>query len=209
MGGTQPPFSTTGAAHPDLHLRLLLLRAGDVEVNPGPVGSGCTGTISVGSHPIICTQCQRLFHGYCNGLIRDQQRRPQGYVFGACGSTNGSTIQTSQITRSQPNNTFFCQTNIAVRNYPCSRLPQQISIPLQRRSTDHPTTETTTPAEPPRATTVRNFPECKICLPQVRLCSMPAAVPCEVCQGSATGSAEVEGCRCMDLPFLCICAQGH
>ena len=154
MGGAQPPFSTTGAAHPALHLRLLLLRAGDVEVNPGPVCSGCTGTIRVGSHPIICTQCQRLFHGYCNGLTRDQQKSPQGYVCGACGSTNGSTIQPSQTTRSQPNNTFFCQTNIAVSNQPCSRLPQQISIPLQRRSTDHPNTEPTTPAEPPRATTV-------------------------------------------------------
>ena len=73
MGGAQPPFSTAGAAHPALHLRLLLLRAGDVEVNPGPVCSGCTGTIRVGSHPIICTQCQRLFHGYCNGRTRDQQ----------------------------------------------------------------------------------------------------------------------------------------
>ena len=51
-----PLFSTTGAAHLALHLRLLLLRVGDVEVNPGPVCSGCTGTIRVGSHPIICTQ---------------------------------------------------------------------------------------------------------------------------------------------------------
>ena len=62
----------------------------------------------------------------------------------------------------------FFQTNIAVSNHPCSRLPQQILIPLQRRSTDHPNTEPTTPAEPPRATTVRKFPECKICLAQVR-----------------------------------------
>ena len=89
---------------PALLLRLLLLRAGDVEVNPGPVCSGCTGTIRVGSHPIICTKCQRLFHGYCNDLIRDQQKSPQGFV---CGSTNGSTIQPSQLTRSQPNDTFF------------------------------------------------------------------------------------------------------
>ena len=117
---------------------------------------------------LICTQCQRLLHGYCNGLTRDQQKSPQGYVCGACGSTNGSTIQPSQITRSQPNNTFFCQTNIAVSNYPCSRLPQQILIPLQRHSTDHPNTEPTTPAEPSRVTTVRKCPECKICLAQVR-----------------------------------------
>ena len=40
MGGAQPPFSTTGAAHPTLHLRLLLLRAGDIEVNPGPSAPG-------------------------------------------------------------------------------------------------------------------------------------------------------------------------
>ena len=74
MGGAQPPFSTTGAAHPAQQLRLLLLWAGDVEVIQGPVCSGCTGTIRVGSHPIICTQCHRFFHGYCNGLTRDQQR---------------------------------------------------------------------------------------------------------------------------------------
>ena len=168
MGGAQPHFSMTGAAHPALHLRLLLLRAGDVEVNPESVCSGCTGTIRVGSHPIICTQCQHLYHGHCNGLTRDQQKRPQGYVCGACGRTSGSTIQPSQITRSQPNNTFFCQTNIAVSNHPCSRLLQQILIPLQRRSTDHTNTEPATPAEPPRATTVRKCPECKRCLAQVR-----------------------------------------
>ena len=167
-GRRATPFSTTGAAHPALHLRLLLLRAGDVELNPEPVCSGCTGTICVGSHPIICTQCQRLSHGYCNGLTRDQQRSPQGYVCGACGSTNGSTIQPSQITRSQPNNTFFCQTNIAVSSHPCSHLPQQTSIPLQHCSTVHPKSEPNTPDEPPRATTVRKCPECKRCLAHVR-----------------------------------------
>ena len=135
MGDAQPPFLTIGAAHHALHLRLLLLRAGGVEVNPGPICSGCTGTTGVGSHPIICTQCQHLFHGYCNGLTQDQQKSPHGYVCGACGSMNGSTIQPSQIPRSQPIDTFFCQTNIAVSNHPCSRLPQQILIPLQRRST--------------------------------------------------------------------------
>ena len=167
-GRRTTPLFDDRSCPPALHLRLLLLRAGDVAVNQGPVFSGCTGTIRVGSHPIICTQCQRLFHGHCNGLTRDQQKSSQGYVCGACGSTSGSTIQPSQITRSQPNNTLFCQTNIAVSNHPCSRLPQQISIPLQRRSTDHPNTEPATPAEPPRATTVRKCPECKRCLAQVR-----------------------------------------
>ena len=124
---TPPPLSTTGAAHPAQHLRLLLLRVGDVEVKPGPVCSGCTVTIRVGSRPIICTQCQRIFHGYRNSLTRDQQKSHQRYV---CDSTNGSTIQPSQNTRSQPNNTFLCQTNIAVSNHPCYRLTQQISIPL-------------------------------------------------------------------------------
>ena len=160
-GRRTTPFSMTGAAHPALHLRLLLLSAGGVEVNPGPVCSGCTGNIRDGSHPIICTQCQRLFHGHCNGLTRDQQKSSQGYVCGACGSTSGSTIQPSQITRFQPNNTFFCQTNIEVSNHPCSRLPQQISTPLQRRSTDHPNTEPATPAEPLRATTVKKCPSAR------------------------------------------------
>ena len=94
MGGAQPPFSTNGVANPALHLRILLHWAGDVEVNRGPECSGCTGTISVESHPIICTQCQRLFHGYCYGLTRDQQKSPLVYACGVCGGTNGSTIQT-------------------------------------------------------------------------------------------------------------------
>ena len=106
-GRRTTPLFDDRSCPPALHLRLLLLRAGDVEVNPGPVCSWCTGIIRVGSHPIICTQCQRLFHGHCNGLTRDQQKSPLGYVCGACGSTSGSTIQPSQISRSQPNNIFF------------------------------------------------------------------------------------------------------
>ena len=43
MGGAQPHFLMNGAAHPALHLRLLLLRVGDVMVNPGPVCSGAPG----------------------------------------------------------------------------------------------------------------------------------------------------------------------
>ena len=137
-------------------------------MNQGPACSVCTSTIRVGSHTIIYTQLQRLFRWYCSGLTRDQQKRPQGYVCGACGSTNGNTIQPSQITRSQPNDTFICQTKIAESNHPCSRLPQEITKPLQRRSNDHQKTEATTPTEPPRATTVRKCPECKRCLAQVR-----------------------------------------
>ena len=38
---------------------------------------------------------------------------------------------------------------------------------------------------------------------------MPIVVSCEVCQGNPTGSAEIEGCRCMDLPSLCICATNQ
>ena len=53
-------------------------------------------------------------------------------------------------------------------SHPCSRLPQQISIPLQRRSTNQPNTKSTAPTEPPRASTVRKCPECKRCLAQVR-----------------------------------------
>ena len=167
MGGAQPPLFEDRSCPPPPCISSYLSLGRGRRGEPGAVCSGCTSTIRVGSHPIICTQCQRLFHGYCNGLTRDQQKNPQGYVCSACGSTNGSTIQPSQITRYQHNNTFFCQRNIAVSNHPCSHLPQQILILLQRRSTDHPNTEPTTPAEPPRATTVRKCPECKICLAQV------------------------------------------
>ena len=210
MKGAQHPFSTTGAAHPAQHLRLLLLRAGDVEVNPRPVCSGCTGTIRVGSVPIICTQCQRIFHGYCNGLTRDRQNVPQRYVCGTCGSTNGSTIQPSQITRSQPNNTFFCQTNIAVSNHPFSCLTQQISMPFQRRSTNNPNTEPTTPAEPSRATTVRKCPECKRCLAQVRspLVCVACWQQCHVKCARETQLA-LQILREADAWTCHICAEGH
>ena len=213
MEGAQPPFLTTGAAQPALHLRLILLRAGDVEVNPASVCSGCTDTILVGSHPIICTQCQRLFHEYCNGLTLDRQKSPQGYVCGTCGSTNGSTIQPSQITRSQPNNAFFRQTNIAVINHPCSRLPQKTLIPLQHRSTVHQNTEPNTPDEPPRATTVRKCPECKRCLAHVRsplvrvACRQQFHVKCAM--DTQLALQRLRASRCMDLPSLCICAEGH
>ena len=205
-----PPFRRQKLPKPTLHLRLLLLTAGDVGVNPGPVCSGCTCTTRVGSHPIICTQCQRLFHGYFNSLTRDQQKSPQCYVCSACGSTNGSTILPSQITRSQPHNTFLCQTSIAVINHPCFRLPQQISIPLQRRSTGHPNTEPTTPAEPPRATTVRKYPECKRCLAQVR-----SPLVCVACRQqfhvmcARETQLALQRLRAADAWTFHLCAVGH
>ena len=141
---------------------------------------------------------------------RSTKESPGLRFCGACGSTNGSTIQPSQITRSQQDNTFFCQTNIAVSNHPCSCLPQHILIPLQRRSTDHPITKPTTPAEPPRATTVRKCPECKRCLDQVRsplvcvACRQQFHVKC-----ARETQLALQSLRGADAWTCHICAEGH
>ena len=56
------PFSLAEDAHPALHLRSLLLRASDVEVNPGSVCRGCTKTIRRDITPIICSSCSQPYH---------------------------------------------------------------------------------------------------------------------------------------------------
>ena len=67
------PFSIAEGAHPALYLRSLLLRAGDVEVNPGPVYRGCTKTIRRDITPITCSSCSQPYHRTCSGLTRKKR----------------------------------------------------------------------------------------------------------------------------------------
>ena len=67
------PFSIAEGAHPALYLRSLLLRAGDVEVNPGPVYRGCTKTIRRDITPITCSSCSQPYHRTCSGLTRNKR----------------------------------------------------------------------------------------------------------------------------------------
>ena len=45
-------FTVTGVMNPALHLLLLLLRAEDVEYNPGIISYGCNKPVLVTSHPL-------------------------------------------------------------------------------------------------------------------------------------------------------------
>ena len=56
----------TGVVDPSLHLRLLLLRAGDIKLNLGTTCFGCNQLILCDSTPIVCSTCQRHFHRTCS-----------------------------------------------------------------------------------------------------------------------------------------------
>ena len=65
-------FSVTGIVNPGLNLRLLLLGAGDIELNLGPTCSGCCKSIRCDTTPIVCSTCQRHFHRTCSRLTLSQ-----------------------------------------------------------------------------------------------------------------------------------------
>ena len=89
------PFSIAEGAHPALYLRSFLLRAGDVEVNPGPVCRGCTKTIRRDITPIICSSCSQPYHRTCSGLTRDK-KRTQGFICRPCAGLATSTPTITQ-----------------------------------------------------------------------------------------------------------------
>ena len=80
---TAAVFSITCVVNPTLHPRLLLLRAGDMELNPGPTCSCCSKSIRCNTTSIVCSTCQR--HLYINyiRLIRSQ-KDIQGFVCFFC-----------------------------------------------------------------------------------------------------------------------------
>ena len=90
------PFSIAEGAHPALHLRSLLLRAGDVEVNPGPVCRGCTKTIRRDITPIICSSCSQPYHKSCSGLTRNK-KSTQGFICRPCAGLATSTPTITQV----------------------------------------------------------------------------------------------------------------
>ena len=116
------PFSIAEGAHPALHLRSLLLRAGDVEVNPGSVCRRCTKTIRRDITPITCSSCSQPYHRTCSGLTRNK-KRTQGFICRPCA---GLATSTTTITQVMGTNKQCCVCNkkmrvnsIAIRCHSC------------------------------------------------------------------------------------------
>ena len=99
---TNPIFSHPGAARPALHLRVLLLRAGDVESNPGPRCSRCDMMINLNStssqSPSSLPQIQNRY----TRLTRARQMSPQSFVCINC--ENGVETQDDPVTLPIPLN---------------------------------------------------------------------------------------------------------
>ena len=117
------PFSIAEGAHPALYLRSLLLRAGDVEVNPGPVGRGCTRTIRREITTITCSSCSQPYHGTCSGLTRNK-KRTQGFICRPCAGLATPTITQAMGTNKQccGCNTKMRLNSIAIRCHSCGGL---------------------------------------------------------------------------------------
>ena len=78
-------FSECGEADPALLLLLLLLRAGDVERNPGHHCGECEGQIRSNNKPIQCEQYGRAAHAGCTRLTRRELQRAVTYVLSVDG----------------------------------------------------------------------------------------------------------------------------
>ena len=83
-------FSECGEAHPAWLLRLLLLRAGDVEQNPGPSCGVCNRPIRSNNRPMQCEQCGQIAHAGCTRLTRREIQRAVTYT---CGECRGEEVQ--------------------------------------------------------------------------------------------------------------------
>jgi hypothetical protein len=130
----QPTYRTSGfsgAGRGLAHLALLLIRAGDIETNPGPVSHcGACGK-NVGQSSILCVKCQRWHHRRCTPLtvqdLRRIAREDSEWTCGGCATDPPSPP--SQPTGSQP------------------RVPQPTQTPISLNATPS-TSRTATPRCP-------------------------------------------------------------
>ena len=133
------PFLISGVVNPARHLRSLLLRAGDIESNPGPTCPGCQRTIRVDFQPVICLSCQRGYHRSCSGLSRNH-RRELGFTCGECAG-RPSTPQPPVTTSSESRRScVVCRTTIRTNVRPvlcctCTAVAHRICSGIPRQST--------------------------------------------------------------------------
>ena len=92
-------FSITVVVKPALHLRLLLLRAGDIQPKPGPACSDRGWSIRCDASPIVRSSCQRLFHTTCRRLTQSQNGI-QSFVCILCAGGVTALPPTTTVTSS-------------------------------------------------------------------------------------------------------------
>ena len=106
-------FSVTGVVSPALHLRLLLIRAGDIKLNPGSTCYGYSTSIRRDTTSIVCSTSQRHFHGTCSHLT-GLQKGIQGFVCFSC--SEGAAALPSMVTVTSnsvlPRRCLLCHTKI-------------------------------------------------------------------------------------------------
>lgn len=89
--------------NPDHNLRLLLLRAGDVERNPGPATracSTCSTTVRANSSPLVCSRvCGRVCHKQesCSGLTRAMQAIGTWVCHASCDGTPAPGVDQQHV----------------------------------------------------------------------------------------------------------------
>ena len=71
-----------------MHPHQLLMRAGDVERNPGPPCAACKKAIRKNTVPVLCGGCGAEFHRSCTEQTRGEKRRGESYRCGACLGVN-------------------------------------------------------------------------------------------------------------------------
>ena len=106
-------FSVTGVVCHALHLRLLLLLARDMEVNPGPTCSGFSKSIRCDTTPIVSSTFQWHFHRTCSRLTRSQNGI-HGFVCFFCSGGAAALPSTATVTSTSvlPRHCLLCHTNI-------------------------------------------------------------------------------------------------
>ena len=184
-------FSIAEDAHPILHLRSLILRAGDVEVNPRPVCRGCTETISRDITPITCSSCSQPYHRTCSDLTRNK-KRTQGSICRPCA---GLATATPTITQVMGTNKQCCVCNtkmrlnsIAIRCHSCGGISHRKCANVSRYAPhvdwcchvcNHniPTSSTTNHTILSKQPTNTMCPACR-----GRLANYRASLECSVCK---------------------------
>ena len=79
------------------HLSIILLRAGDVELNPGPTCAGCQRALARGLNPLVCLECGDRYHLKCSGLTKHMGVKKRGEDSWKCRRCEGSVEQEERV----------------------------------------------------------------------------------------------------------------
>ena len=102
-----PPFSLAEDAHPALHFRSLLLKAGDVEGNPVPVCRECTKTVRRDITSITRSSCSQPYHNTCSGLTPNK-KGTQSILCRHCAGLAAALPSITKLTQVMETNKQCC-----------------------------------------------------------------------------------------------------